>query len=85
MRSFARSRASSGREARSSVEVVYVDDGTSDDTLKIARALPAASLDVQVMALSRNFGKEAALPPASTTPRAARCCSWMATGSTRPR
>jgi glycosyltransferase involved in cell wall biosynthesis len=44
-----------------SVEVVYVDDGSSDNTLQIARALPAASLDVQVLALSRNFGKEAAL------------------------
>jgi glycosyltransferase involved in cell wall biosynthesis len=44
-----------------SVEVVYVDDGSSDNTLQIARALPAGSLDVQVLALSRNFGKEAAL------------------------
>src|SRR3954452_7141669 len=44
-----------------SVEVVYVDDGSSDNTLQIARALSAVSLDVQVLALSRNFGKEAAL------------------------
>jgi glycosyltransferase involved in cell wall biosynthesis len=44
-----------------SVEVVYVDDGSGDNTLQIARALPASSLDVQVVALSRNFGKEAAL------------------------
>src|SRR5437588_5242970 len=44
-----------------SIEVVYVDDGSSDNTLQIARALPAASLDLQVLALSRNFGKEAAL------------------------
>src|SRR5262249_21389993 len=44
-----------------SVEVVYVDDGSSDNTLQIARALPAAAMDVQVLALSRNFGKEAAL------------------------
>src|SRR5437764_1459078 len=44
-----------------SVEVVYVDDGSGDDTLKIARNLPATALDVQVLALSRNFGKEAAL------------------------
>src|SRR5947208_6508129 len=44
-----------------SVEVVYVDDGSRDDTLKIARSLPATALDVQVIALSRNFGKEAAL------------------------
>jgi polyisoprenyl-phosphate glycosyltransferase len=42
-------------------EVVYVDDGSSDATLAIARALPASTLDVQVVSLSRNFGKEAAL------------------------
>jgi polyisoprenyl-phosphate glycosyltransferase len=42
-------------------EVVYVDDGSHDDTLSIARALPASALDVQVLSLSRNFGKEAAL------------------------
>jgi glycosyltransferase involved in cell wall biosynthesis len=43
------------------VEVVYVDDGSRDDTLAIARDLPATSFDVQVVSLSRNFGKEAAL------------------------
>jgi polyisoprenyl-phosphate glycosyltransferase len=42
-------------------EVVYVDDGSRDATLAIARTLPATALDVQVVALSRNFGKEAAL------------------------
>jgi polyisoprenyl-phosphate glycosyltransferase len=42
-------------------EVVYVDDGSHDDTLAIARALPADALDVQLISLSRNFGKEAAL------------------------
>lgn len=42
-------------------EVVYVDDGSSDATLAIARKLPAAGLDIQVVSLSRNFGKEAAL------------------------
>ncbi len=43
------------------VEVVYVDDGSRDDTSLIANALPAMPLDVQVVTLSRNFGKEAAL------------------------
>ncbi len=42
-------------------EVVYVDDGSRDDTLAVARSLPAQALDVQVVSLSRNFGKEAAL------------------------
>ena len=42
-------------------EVVYVDDGSADDTLAIARTLAADALDVQVVSLSRNFGKEAAL------------------------
>jgi polyisoprenyl-phosphate glycosyltransferase len=42
-------------------EVVYVDDGSRDNTLAIARDLPATGLDVQVVSLSRNFGKEAAL------------------------
>ncbi|MEO6843123.1 MAG: glycosyltransferase family 2 protein [Bradyrhizobium sp.] len=42
-------------------EVVYVDDGSSDGTLLIARGLAADTLDVQVVSLSRNFGKEAAL------------------------
>jgi glycosyltransferase involved in cell wall biosynthesis len=42
-------------------EVVYVDDGSTDATLAIARGLRADNLDVQVVSLSRNFGKEAAL------------------------
>ena len=42
-------------------EVVYVDDGSADATLAIARGLAADALDVQVVSLSRNFGKEAAL------------------------
>ena len=42
-------------------EVVYVDDGSSDATLAVARGLKADTLDIQVVSLSRNFGKEAAL------------------------
>jgi glycosyltransferase involved in cell wall biosynthesis len=43
------------------IEVVYVDDGSRDDSLAVAQTLPAEALDVQVISLSRNFGKEAAL------------------------
>src|SRR5882672_2566590 len=42
-------------------EIVYVDDGSADQSLAIARGLPADGVDVQVISLSRNFGKEAAL------------------------
>jgi polyisoprenyl-phosphate glycosyltransferase len=42
-------------------EVVYVDDGSADATSQIAHALSPDALDVQVVTLSRNFGKEAAL------------------------
>src|SRR5215469_16532562 len=46
---------------RLSCEVVYVDDGSTDRTFEIAHSLKADGLDVQVVSLSRNFGKEAAL------------------------
>jgi polyisoprenyl-phosphate glycosyltransferase len=42
-------------------EIIYVDDGSRDGTSDIAMALPAGPVDVQVITLSRNFGKEAAL------------------------
>ena len=42
-------------------EVVYVDDGSRDATLAQAQTLAAHGFDVQVISLSRNFGKEAAL------------------------
>src|SRR6185437_2026446 len=42
-------------------EVIYVDDGSTDSTNQIAGSLRADPFDVQVVTLSRNFGKEAAL------------------------
>jgi glycosyltransferase involved in cell wall biosynthesis len=39
-------------------EVVYVDDGSRDATLSEAMSLPAEVIDVQVVARSRNFGKD---------------------------
>ena len=49
------------RRYRLACEVVYVDDGSADATLSIARGLTPDGIDVQVVSLSRNFGKEAAL------------------------
>jgi polyisoprenyl-phosphate glycosyltransferase len=42
-------------------EIVYVDDGSRDASHEVALTLPADFADVQVVSLSRNFGKEAAL------------------------
>ena len=50
------------RSARGlALEIVYVDDGSRDSTSEVAKTLPADALDIQLVTLSRNFGKEAAL------------------------
>ncbi len=49
------------KERQIAVEVVYVDDGSRDNTVEIARRLPAENFDLQLISFSRNFGKEAAL------------------------
>jgi polyisoprenyl-phosphate glycosyltransferase len=45
----------------SPVEVIYVNDGSSDGTLDILRSLKASDDRVAILDLSRNFGKEIAL------------------------
>lgn len=42
-------------------ELIYVDDGSIDDTLAILRKLAANDERVRYVAFSRNFGKEAAM------------------------
>ena len=42
-------------------EVLYVDDGSRDDTWEVMRALRDADARVSTLRLSRNFGKELAL------------------------
>lgn len=42
-------------------EIVFVDDGSRDDSLLVLSKLAAAHDDVKVVALARNFGKELAL------------------------
>lgn len=50
-----------GREERVQFEVVCVDDGSEDDTFKKLETLVKRDSRIRVVALSRNFGKEAAL------------------------
>src|SRR5262245_25405154 len=41
---------------RLACEIVYIDDGSKDDTFAVAKSLPANGFDVQTISLSRNFG-----------------------------
>jgi len=42
-------------------ECIFVDDGSTDNTLQVLQALAAQDKRIRCIALSRNFGKEAAL------------------------
>jgi putative glycosyltransferase len=39
------------------IEVVFVDDGSPDESLRVARSLVGGDVDVKVVELSRNFGQ----------------------------
>ncbi|HSX23951.1 MAG TPA: glycosyltransferase family 2 protein [Candidatus Saccharimonadales bacterium] len=42
-------------------EIIYVDDGSTDDTAELVRKWHAEDTNVRLLSLSRNFGKENAL------------------------
>jgi glycosyltransferase involved in cell wall biosynthesis len=44
-----------------SFEIIFVDDGSTDDTLALLRAAHAADPRLRALSLSRNFGKEIAI------------------------
>jgi len=44
-----------------SAEIIYVNDGSADDTIDVIESLQAMDDSVGVISLSRNFGKESAL------------------------
>ena len=50
-----------GLEEEHDVEIIYVDDGSSDRTLAILRVLAGSDPRVRYLSLSRNFGPQAAL------------------------
>lgn len=43
------------------LELVYVDDGSHDDTLEILKRLRGSTSGVKIISLSRNFGHQAAI------------------------
>lgn len=43
------------------VELVFVDDGSSDETLKTIQSLRCDSVEIRWVSFSRNFGKESAI------------------------
>ncbi|WP_174507969.1 glycosyltransferase family 2 protein [Klebsiella oxytoca] len=43
------------------IEIVFIDDGSTDSTLQVARTLASEDSLVKVISFSRNFGKEPAL------------------------
>lgn len=42
-------------------EIIYIDDGSADNTLFLLRELQAASSHIRVISLSRNFGHQVAI------------------------
>jgi len=43
------------------VEIIYINDGSSDKTWQVMQQLPSPYADIELINLSRNFGKEAAM------------------------
>jgi len=66
-------------------EVIFIDDGSSDNTLIHLRAISEKDPSVKVLALSRNFGQTAALSAGSIFPRERLSFQWTVTFKTTPR
>jgi glycosyltransferase involved in cell wall biosynthesis len=49
-----------GESLNEQFELIFIDDGSKDDTLRILRAIAASDTRAHYISFSRNFGKEAA-------------------------
>ena len=66
-------------------EILYVDDGSSDESAAILLAFTSVNSRVRVLRLSRNFGHQAAVTAALSTRAAGRLSSLTRTSRTRQR
>ena len=63
--------------ADSSMELIFINDGSSDGTRQVIEAFAAQDPSIKLVNLSRNFGKEAALSAGLHYARAMPWCRWM--------
>ncbi|HET6157583.1 MAG TPA: glycosyltransferase family 2 protein [Dongiaceae bacterium] len=49
------------RSSASAYEIVFINDGSTDETLSVMRSLRATNPNITIVNLSRNFGKETAM------------------------
>ena len=66
-------------------EIIFVDDGSKDGTLRVARELHDADPRVRYVYFSRNFGKEAGIYAGLKRPRVIMSPRWTLTCRTRLR
>ncbi len=75
-----------GQKLDGSFELLFVDDGSRDDSVAILMAARQRQPEIRVLQLSRNFGKEAAVSAGLEHAPAARpWCLWMQTFRIPPR
>ena len=74
-------KASHGAE----FEFIFVDDGSRDGTLRVARELHAQDPRVRYVSFSRNFGKEAGIYAGLQAARGDTSPRWTPICRTRPR
>ena len=65
------------------VEYLFVDDGSTDNTMEKLRDLSEKNEKVHYLSFSRNFGKEAAIYAGCSIPAGIMWSSWMQICRTR--